>query len=262
MIAVGYLSSMGRNSKINFKIIILFILLLYGFYFLALSTRRIAIIPFAILALFFQQRKKISYLIGFPVSVYSSLILMNFVLTVRGELQQGLASYIHALNSANFVNIEFLSIFQNFIASFQITGITAFLLDKYPMKDLFIEIDPLPGNLAGWYQILFRHSINSYTPTSSVGDLANYGMIVFIPSIIIFSFFGMRLSSILVQALTRRDTVLVGLIISGVFITVFNSLQYSLRSSVRLFYYSSFLYFIILGYRKFFRVGVKYSDAL
>ena len=47
MLALGYLSAKGRNTKGVLKFFVLFIVILYAAYFLALSTRRIAIIPCA-----------------------------------------------------------------------------------------------------------------------------------------------------------------------------------------------------------------------
>ena len=216
-----------------------FILWLAIYMSLASRSLAVSVIAFALGVLLghgSSQRKK-WVLIAAPFIAFFALSLSLYL---RTSFQHGLIPYFHTLNgtdpSAVFPTVPILTL--NLLSTYANTAIPAFLRSSIPRHDLWISLNPLPGALAGWYGVVSTHRVNSITPYSALGELANYGIAL----LVIYCIgMGMLLShaSIVARRMLDAGRHLYSLAITAVTIMVpILSLQYTLRTVSRLLYYA------------------------
>ena len=126
----------------------------------------------------------------------------------------------------------------NVLVSFAIIGVTAYAQPLIPGHDLFVSLSPLPGGMAGWYQVAPQHRLNIYTPYAAVGELGNagYGTVVvyFLAVGLLLALFDRRVRALLQDGRQAHALAIVGLI--GLFCLF--TVQYNLRASTRMLYYA------------------------
>ena len=105
-----------------------------------------------------------------------------------------------------------------------------------PLKSFFIEINPLPGGLTGWYEIADTMRFNYYTPYTSIGELYNYSPTLLL---IFFALLGFISSGLVIFQSSRNATSsnILQLFNGGSLLLFFLlTTQYNLRSSMRVLY--------------------------
>jgi hypothetical protein len=166
-------------------------------------------------------------------------------LFLRSLTSHGFVPYAANMRSITFRATDFQAAFQNFIFSFDVNGLTAFSLQKFPLRDLLVEVSPLPGDLAGWYKISDMHRLNSATPAAAIGEAMNYGFINFI---LLFSIIGLALRYMQdkVDSFPPKLRVYSNIVLtSGSVYFAVLCLQYNLRSAIRIIYYLLVYFFLV-----------------
>lgn len=182
------------------------------------------------------DKRNVSTIILFVFSFPISVLLSNLVIFFRSGSKHGLIGHISQLNQFDFFNIA--NFFQSNIAasSFAITGFSGVIANKIPFNYFFIEINPLPGGLTGWYEIAHTMRFNYYTPYTSIGELYNYSPLLLFLFFALLGFFTSNLvlfqSSDVYLSKNLRYQVNVG----SMLLFSLLSTQYNLRSSLRILY--------------------------
>lgn len=211
--------------------IILFLLL-----FLSLGSRKLSV---AVIILLLTIKRNTNIFRKF--TYYGSLIFLciaslHFVLQVRRLTSHGLIPYISNMTDIVTQDFNLSNLMRNILSSFMVNGITAFNLQPYPLNHLFIELNPLPGRIVGWNDIRFDHSINRYTPTGTLGDLWNYSPFVLIIFFISLGFIVQKLAKNQTSQDENLNLFQMYFLNGTLLFIMVNSLQYSLRSTMRLVY--------------------------
>jgi hypothetical protein len=170
------------------------------------------------------------------VSGALSLWLIKLPLELRSLGSHGIKPYLQALPQVISEHHQWAATAQNLLISFALIGETAFSR-PFPARDLFVSLSPLPGQVAGWYEVAPYHRLNLYTPTAGLGELGNAGWVA---TIIVSFLIGFALAWIEIRSKTLLATgkQLIGLALitfSALFFLFF--VQYNLRSAIRFLYY-------------------------
>ncbi|MFB2555288.1 hypothetical protein [Herbiconiux liangxiaofengii] len=240
MVALGAVVALGIvvfSKKGLGRIVAWVLLIAYIAYFISLGTRRLALVPLLILIGYVLARRGRIPLVGAVVTAFFALILLSLPLYFRGLPTHGLIPHLQGLY-VFALNPEILAASaNNVLAGFKISGLTAFAQPPIQLEALWVSINPITGDAAGWYDIARALRLNRYTPYSAVGELGNYGFVVLTA--------GMAGIGILLGLAQRfNDTLfrepvwkLVGIAALGLtFVFVIQSAQYNLRSDLRYLY--------------------------
>lgn len=218
------------------------LVLLSGFiaYFVAMGTRRLALVPLLILLAYaVSKRGKVS-LVAVVGAAAAGLVMLALPLHFRSQATHGLFPYLASIQSFEITPQVIATSFNNFLAGFKITALTG-EQPTIPLDVLWISLNPISGDSAGWYEVARTLRLNRFTPYSAIGELVNYGPLVFV---LVIAGIGLALG--LVQRINDRlleDTLgrFVAIVALGlVFIFVIQSAQYNLRADVRYLYFALF----------------------
>ena len=107
-------------------------------------------------------------------------------------------------------------------------------------ETLWISVNPMPGDLAGWSEIRQSLKLNAYTPYNSLGELAAHGWVA-LASVAFATGFLLAISTRLASKLRGGyQTAAAMLVLAGASLFSLAILQYNLRSSARLLWYVVF----------------------
>jgi len=154
-------------------------------------------------------------------------------------MDHGLSTYLSDLFRFSPKSVNPHIVLQNTSVAFDLNGLTAYSLQKFPLNDLFVELSPLLGKQAGWYDIAPYHRFNFSTPAAAIGEGLNYGFYILLAIFAVVGFaFGLMISK--TQLLPERSRIFGGAFVlaSASYFSVL-SLQYNLRSAVRVIYYAA-----------------------
>ena len=211
-------------------------IVLYATVLFALATRAFALLPvMAALGMIAARPGEFQFRAALFAAAIGSVLLLELPLSLRGGASHGLIPYLAFVAQGN---VAFdLSPFSNVLSSFQLTGRVAFGVPPLPFSDLLISLDPRPGQLVGWYDIEPLLRLNVFTPYNALGELANYGWLVLV---VFFFCTGVYLGHIdrSVRRLIAAGQALPALLLFGLAcLFTITTLQYNLRSNVRILYY-------------------------
>ncbi|MFB2580905.1 hypothetical protein ACEXQD_06610 [Herbiconiux sp. P15] len=240
MVALGAVVAMSivafsRRGAVRVFAVVL--LTAYAAYFISLGTRRLALVPLLILIGYILARRGKVPVVGTIVTAVVALILLSLPLYFRGLPFHGLIPHLEGLGTFVWNAEVFATSANNVLAGFKISTLTAFTQPAIPIDALWVSINPMTGDTAGWYEIARTLRLNQFTPYSAIGELGNYGPVVFI---CVFAGIGLLLG--IVQKLNDilfREQLwkLVGVAALGLtFVFVIQFAQYNLRSNLRYLY--------------------------
>ncbi len=210
--------------------------LLYFILFFSLGSRSLAMAPivFAMGAYATSPTsKRLKTLLLISVGV--GLILLPLPLSLRLMDAHGLIPYLSNLApDSPAVDVGAASLLLNLLQSVPTVAVTAF---KEPALPLWVSLNPLPGNVAGWYAVSDAYRLNVNAPYPALGELANRSVLVVATYFAVAGFVLAR-TDLAIRRLMARGHQLYALLlvaVSGLF-AVF-SLQYNLRTTTRFLYY-------------------------
>jgi hypothetical protein len=172
-VALGYLwprASAGGRVLIGVGV------LLYWAIAFAQASRQFALLPlfFALgaFAVSFSKGSRRRVIIA----GFAAVLLVPIPLYLRAQDSHGLFPYVEALpgylsSSAANPMIGVANIFFGFPA----LALTLAKAPVVPLETIMIELNPLPGQLAGWYQVASSMRINPAVPYAAVGEVAGAG---------------------------------------------------------------------------------------
>lgn len=239
--SVAICGNMASSKNLYIRWMAISLGLIYFLTFFGLGSRRMALVPVVfIIGYIIARPYKTQYAVIF--SGLASFLLLPLPLYLRGLQSHGLLPYLGSLLSFNFFETDWLITLNNILISYPITGVSAFGVNEIPISNLWIALNPLPGTLAGWYGISGSMTLNAWTPYSALGEVANYGFpvvaFVWISVGVLLAALELMMSSFLDRGYDAAAIMVFGL--TGLF--ALQSLQYSLRPSLRML-----LYALVLG---------------
>lgn len=212
---------------------LLFIIVLFSS-----GSRTFAMFPLALgLGAYISDRNAFgrwSLLLSVPVSI----LLLPIPFDLRGLDQHGLSQYIAHIPEMSYSSGDVVIVMSNLSIAVPITGLTAIESSKIPFDHLAISVNPLPGSIAGWYDIEPTMRYSEVFPFNAYGILWNQGAIVALPSFLflgaLFGYFDYR-----IRELAYRKFILAALVILllCIFAILFLS-SYSLRTGTRWLWYA------------------------
>lgn len=231
----GYLfaSQIGLRKAVAFAVVAAYFIL-----FFAASSRRLALLPVLFAVGYFVHRRSRRGWYVLLAALVASALLLPLPLYLRGLPMHGLEPYLERIGDFSYGDVDWMSSINNVLVSFPITAHSAFREAPHPSSWLWIELNPLPGRMVGWYDIAPSLRLNRFTPFSTLGGLGNYGTTTVIGV-------GLGLGAVLAYLDGRVSTYLatgwqflaVGLVGMAGFVSV-SALQYNLRTSSRLLLYA------------------------
>ena len=109
------------------------------------------------------------------VACVATVLLLPVPLFLRNQTSHGLVPYAGALSRMPYDLSAIKYGLGNVFLGLPVSGITAYASPAIPPRDLVIELNPLPGSLAGWNTVQQRLRIASFYPYAGIGELRNFG---------------------------------------------------------------------------------------
>lgn len=209
----------------------------------------ISILIYQFLPLFMQRGRSLIYVvINVIVTVSLAYILMHSSLYFRTDFQYGLLPYVNNLGDAisSMSDDNFQSVWDNFLNvtfSLPVTQVTI-EAGGHNFSSMLIALNPMPGELAGWYQIADEKRVSDFIPFSAIGEL--YGFSPFLLMLymlcvgVVFSIVENELNC----SHDRLKLFLTLFVFAFVLLFSLLVLQYNLRNSTRMIYYLSAVLFL------------------
>ena len=177
------------------------------------------------------------------IGVYLGGVGVSQALYLRSQELHGLLPHFKQLALNSFSSSAFGNVFGTFLVIIPVTLLG--LQVPTPSNYLLTSINPLPGRLTDWYEIAGNLLLNPWTPTGSIAQLHNLGVVQELTAWIILGF-GLGL---LGKFSSRRDRALIVSLISLALIlsASLQFLQYSFRSGLR-FVYADVLFLFLVNF--------------
>lgn len=237
VVVLGFIIASGGKGH---RSIALVMASMYVAIFFSLGTRRLALVPILLVlgtvaARNIRMRWSISM---FAFALLSSLWLVQLPLQLRGLPQHGLIPYLAALPHVGAAGGMWAVIGNNLLVSFRVVGATAYSEPPVPAHNLLVQFNPLPGDMAGWYEIAAEQRLNRFTPYAAIGELRSAGLLVLVATLGTIGFFlgylERRVRSLLNGGQQAFALSLVGL--AALF--ALNAIEYNLRTCLRMLLYA------------------------
>jgi hypothetical protein len=238
--AVAVLGWLIQNSRSAFsRSLGLGALALYAGMLFSLATRGLALMPLA-LALGMMAAapmKRRMALILFAAGI-ASVLLLPVPLALRWSPHHGLVPYAQVI-AQGIVSIDLTSLASNVLFAYQLTGQVAFVVSRLDLSTLLVSLDPRPSGLTVWYTVEPTLRVNLYTPYNALGTLANYGWPVMVAFFLIVGAYLGHLDARVKRLLSQGQGLAALLLFGLACLFIVTTLQYDLRSCVRILYYAA-----------------------
>ncbi|MEJ2862450.1 hypothetical protein [Actinomycetospora flava] len=238
VIACGMLLNLEEGARrIPPAVVAVGYLLLY----FSLGSRQMALCPVLLAVGFHVARPFRGSQLALVAAAVVALALLPLPLFLRGGGEHGLFPYLAALPDAQSPIQVLAGALDNVFISFPLIGATAFQFAAIPRSTMWIELNPLPGDSAGWYDVASSVRINPYTPYATIGELGNHGWVVVVVFWLIAGLF-LGYLAVRIPSLTAAGHRGMALVLTALpLLFILYSLQYNLRSSVRLLVYAALI---------------------
>ncbi|WP_420179703.1 hypothetical protein [Paenarthrobacter sp. TA1.8] len=234
VVVVGYVFGASRGTK---RLLAIALLVSYAVVLLSFGSRRFALIPILFALGVFVASNTRKTRIGLVIAAALTAALLPLPLAFRGAPGHGLLPYLEMFRTLSPLDADWLGALNNVLVSFAIIGRTAFGLIDMNMTDIWISVNPIGGDSAGWYEIAHKMRLNAYTPTAGIGELANVGWIP-------VTVFALALGAALawVELAVRRQVqsgaqVVAAMLLGLTALFALQMVQYNLRSAIRMLVY-------------------------
>jgi hypothetical protein len=144
-----------------------------------------------------------------------------------------------------------LAALNNILISFNITGLTT-ERGVFNWHYLLISMNPMPGDIAGWYEVTDILRLNPVTPESALGQLGALGPLGLILCCIFVSAVLAWLELVVDDRMRGGQDIYVAVILGIVALFALYMLQYPLRSASRMLLY---LFILEIARRFFKKIG-------
>jgi len=217
---------------------------------------RIASVAFSMfmITFLFKLPPSLKRLLFIPIIIII-IIFFGYNMSLRGNQLHGLLPYLNAFNWTKIVDGITFTVYYSFIAGFFFTHATTQII-HINFHDIIISLNPLPGNMAGWYSISSRLSIApGIAPSTGIGELSFFsGFFTFF--FILLGFVYSFIEENILLMIKQKKTVVAFLILMLIILNIVTLFEYNLRSSTRFLYYALFILFA----SKMFKTKKKVHD--
>jgi len=239
-------SSRGRSTRsLGYML-----LMAYATIYFSLASRQLPILPLLVLIgwLVSDHRARSPAWPRLLLALGMTVVLYPLPLTLRQLPAHGLQPYAQRLidRPALLVSPEVGPLLNNLLFAYPLAGYVAYTELPIAHSAFWIMVSPLPGTSSGWTAIADAQRVNIYTPFNALGQLGNFGWLYLVGYLSAVGWYLAHLRYIVrkrfpVSWRGASSAAVTG--IAGLF--SLTSLQYSLRTSSRLVYYSLVFEFLI-----------------
>jgi hypothetical protein len=246
-LAIGWISVQATGFH-KFAVFFTFLLSLVIYFSDGSRTFGLGVLLFFVGRLVEERSRTNMMLLVFSLPIAN--LFTNIIVSFRNGPQHGLIGHLSQILSYNFKNSG--SYFESTLpsSSFAITGHTAVIANQIPMQNFFIEMNPLPGGLTGWYFIAPSMRFNYYTPYTTIGELYNYGPFLLFSFFALLGFTSSRYLLFRSSKFSLGSNVLEQVNVGSLFLFALLALQYNLRSSMRILYLALLLNILIFFWNR------------
>lgn len=221
---------------------------------------RLAFVYLAVFALLIYQTSKNTTKdkIILVLNIMLSFIFLSFLMTLRMLPDHGILPYLSSVfnNSKAVGDSIVFNTYYSFIFGVFVSAKT--LMENMPdWNNILIAVNPVTGNMAGWYEIAPNMRLNRFAPMSANGEVFTMGktftFIFFTVIGVIFTYFETQM-----RKFFKNKKRVIGFIIALLSILfVGMSFEYNLRSTMRYIYYITFV-IVVAGYlsRYSYKIGL------
>jgi hypothetical protein len=236
-----------KNKVISISLFLLFLLITLG-------TGSRTVFLFFILytfLVFISNRNTLLNKVRFSIQILFSLVLLAYIMQLRQLPEHGVIPYLKSIGSSSqgFYRSFFFNIYYSFIYGVFVT-IRTVEESQLDWNIIFININPLPGFLAGWYDHANNMRINMYAPYSLHGRVFRTGItftiVYFFLAGLIFSYFEKAIRNLLTENKRIYSFVLTIILI----LHIVYAFEYNMRSAIRYFYYAFFIVFVVYIFKQ------------
>ncbi len=190
---------------------------------------------------------KFHFFARISIGIYLGGVGVSQALYLRSQDLHGLLPHFEQLALNSFSSNAFGNVFGTFLVIIPVTLLG--LQVPTPSNYLLTSINPLPGRWTDWYEIADNLLLNPWTPTGSIAQLHNLGVVQELTAWIVLGF----VLGLLGKFSSSRDSSLIVSLISTALIlsASLQFLQYSVRAGMRFVFADIlFLFLVNFYYRK------------
>lgn len=236
-----------KNKFVSITLFTLFILITLG------TGSRSVFLFFILynLLIFISNGNTLLNKVRFSIQIFLSLFLLAYIMQLRSLPEHGIVPYLKSIGSSSqdFSRSFFFNIYYSFIYGVFVTIRTV----KEAVLDwniIWLNINPLFGKMAGWYDYADKMRINRYIPYSLHGRVFKTGLIFtifyFFITGLIFSYFEKKIRNLL----NNRNRIFALVLVIILILHIVYAFEYNMRSAIRYFYYAFFLILIAYLFRE------------
>jgi hypothetical protein len=191
-----------------------------------------------------NARNKFIFAVRAFIGIYLGGIGISQALVLRSQEEHGLIPHFEQLIQNGFTDTAFNNVFGTFLVIIPVTLLG--LQVSTPRGYLVTSFNPLPGRLTDWYEISDSLLLNPWTPTGSIAQLHNLGIVT---EIFAWLFLGFILGLLGKYSGGQKKFSIVSLIsVALVLSASLQLLQYSVRAGLR-FIYADILFLFLVNYQ-------------
>jgi hypothetical protein len=190
---------------------------------------------------------KFQFFLRVSIGIYLGGVGVSQALYLRSQELHGLLPHFEQLVLNGFANSAFGNVIGTFLVIIPVTLLG--LQVPTPSNYLLTSINPLPGRLTDWYEIADNLLLNPWTPTGSIAQLHNLGVV---QELTVWIVLGFVLGLLGKFSSSRDSSLIVNLISTALILSAsLQFLQYSFRAGMRFVYADIlFLFLVNFNYRK------------
>ena len=222
--------------------------------FLSISTGSRSVFlfyMFFVCLIFISSGNNLLNKVRFSIHIVIGFLFLSFLMQLRSLNSHGLLPYLKSIGSSpkSFSRSFFFNLYYSFIYGIYVT-IATIRKAQLDWNIIFVNLNPLPGSIAGWYDYADQMRLNFYAPYSLHGRVFKTGyiftIIYFFLTGLIFSYF----EKVVRIKFIKNKRVTAFLIVILLALHIVYAFEYNMRAAVRYLYYAFFILFVIYLYRQ------------
>lgn len=206
----------------------------------ATGSRRLAAVPVLLGIGYYVARKDRRATRFLALGVVAALLILPLPLYWRTLDTHGLIPYWESLGGYFGADLGLGVAVKTILISVPLIGAT--MQSRLPGGALPTALDPRGGETAGWYDIAGRMRLNEFTPTAGVGELAYHGTTTLVVFFLAAGIYLGLLDRHIRGLITRGHQLIAFAHVGLTALFLLYVIQYNLRPSMRMLYYSAALF--------------------
>lgn len=248
---------LGVTYKTHKLLSILFFTILFVF---SIGTGSRAVIIFLLIffvLIFLSNGNNLKNKLSFLFNLFLTFLFLGVLMDFRSLESHGIIPYVASLfEEDSGTRDSFFNFYYSFI--FGVFATIDTLKKATPdWEVVFISLNPMPGSMAGWYNLAKDMRLNIYAPFTLHGRVFVTGyfftFVYFFFTGVIFSFFDKTIRNYLKDKKRGLPFILTILTL----LHIIYAFEYNMRSAVRYIYYALFILFVIYVVKRLYKALLK-----